>query len=324
MPSTPGPERGGIALVLGAGGVAGGAFHAGVLAALHDALGWDPRTASAIVGTSAGSITGVTLRAGLSAPDLFARSLGRSMSPQGEKLMASVGAPMRSSALRAPGPKLPSMGDIALTLARAATRPFAARAPALLAGLLPEGSIGTDWISAAVASLHPDSWSDQTLWICAVRRSDGRLVVFGRDSTPSVSDAVAASCAIPGYFRSVEIDGVAYIDGGVHSPTNADLVRVLEPELVIVSSPMSRAGAPRELASPIRHWSRLVLETEAVRLRRAGIEVVAFQPTPDDVRIMGNAMDPTHRAAITSHIHRSTLRRLARSDTLARLSAIRR
>ena len=56
-----------IGLVLGAGGVAGGAFHAGVLAALEEATGWDPRTAAVVVGTSAGSITGATLRAGLPA-----------------------------------------------------------------------------------------------------------------------------------------------------------------------------------------------------------------------------------------------------------------
>ena len=45
-----------VGLVLGAGGIAGGAFHAGVLAALEEATGWDPRRAGLVVGTSAGSI----------------------------------------------------------------------------------------------------------------------------------------------------------------------------------------------------------------------------------------------------------------------------
>ena len=53
-----------IGLVLGAGGVIGHAFHAGVLAALADDTGWDPRRADVIVGTSAGSIAGALLRAG--------------------------------------------------------------------------------------------------------------------------------------------------------------------------------------------------------------------------------------------------------------------
>jgi predicted acylesterase/phospholipase RssA len=52
-----------IALVLGAGGVAGGAFHAGALAALHDALGWDARSADLVVGTSAGSLAETAMEA---------------------------------------------------------------------------------------------------------------------------------------------------------------------------------------------------------------------------------------------------------------------
>jgi hypothetical protein len=44
--------------VLGGGGLAGQAYHAAVLAALEHDLGWDPRTAAVIVGTSAGAITG--------------------------------------------------------------------------------------------------------------------------------------------------------------------------------------------------------------------------------------------------------------------------
>src|SRR5450755_962070 len=84
-----------VGLVLGAGGVAGGAFHAGVLAAIAEATGWDPRRATVVVGTSAGSITGASLIAGLSAGDLLARSEGRPMSAAGTRLMAGVGPPRR-------------------------------------------------------------------------------------------------------------------------------------------------------------------------------------------------------------------------------------
>jgi predicted acylesterase/phospholipase RssA len=38
---------------------------------------------------------------------------------------------------------------------------------------------------------------------------------------------VAASCVIPAYFTPIRIDGVDYLDGGVHSPTNADLLQSL-------------------------------------------------------------------------------------------------
>ena len=82
-----------VALVLGAGGVTGGAFHAGVLAALHDVIGWDARTADLVVGTSAGSATGAALRAGLPSPDLAARAGGEPLSDEGTALLRAVGAP---------------------------------------------------------------------------------------------------------------------------------------------------------------------------------------------------------------------------------------
>src|SRR3954451_10366202 len=61
-----------IGLVLGAGGLAGQAFQGGVLSALADELGWDPRDADLIVGTSAGSFSGALLRLGVPAADLAA------------------------------------------------------------------------------------------------------------------------------------------------------------------------------------------------------------------------------------------------------------
>ena len=313
-----------IALVLGAGGVAGGAFHAGVLSALAEATGWDPQTAEVVVGTSAGSVAGTTLRAGLSAADLYARAVGTPMSADGQRLMARVGPPMSPPPLREAPSRVPTPGDVAAVLRRAARRPFAARPGALLAALAPEGSIRTEFISSTVANIVGDGWPAASLWICAVRRDDGRLAVFGRDEQPRLGDAVAASCAIPGFFRPVEIDGVAYIDGGVHSPTNADLVATEGPDLVIVSSPMSYAGHALRAVSPTRRWSRLLLDGEAMSLRRRRIPVVAFQPTADDIAVMGlNAMDPSRRADIAARVKESTCRRLARADTQERLRLLR-
>src|SRR5450432_3427349 len=77
----------GIGLVLGAGGVVGHAFHAGVLAAVAESTGWDPRDADVIVGTSAGSVVGALLRAGASAPDLAARATGAPVSAAGQRLI---------------------------------------------------------------------------------------------------------------------------------------------------------------------------------------------------------------------------------------------
>src|SRR5205814_9838116 len=74
-----------------------------------------------------------------------------------------------------------------------------------------------------------------------------------------VADAVAASCAIPSFFEPVTIGGVAFVDGGAHSPTNADLLADRELDLVVVSSPRSEEHTS-ELQS-LRHLvCRLLLE----------------------------------------------------------------
>ena len=105
-------------------------------------------------------------------------------------------------------------------------------------------------ISEGIGGLFPDAWPSAPLWICAVRQDDGRRVVFGRDGLcPPVPDAVAASCAIPSFFSPVEIGEHGYIDGGVHSPTNADVLRDTALDLVIISSPMSRQGRRPRLAA---------------------------------------------------------------------------
>ncbi len=314
-----------IGLVLGAGGVTGGAFHAGVLSALDASLGWNPQTATIIVGTSAGSIAATTLRAGLSAPDMLARAEDRALSPQGARLMRNVGPARRQPPLRAET-RGRRPAEVAAILTRFATRPFSAPPWALLSSLMPQGRVSTAMISDMIAGLFPDDWPDAPLWLCAVRQSDGRRSVFGKNQLlPPLPDVVAASCAIPGYFSPVMIGDEPFVDGGVHSPTNADVLAGEDLDLVVVSSPMSMTGRRvyQSSGSVVRRWSRALLDAEALRLRRRGVPVVAFQPTGDDIEVMGlNTMDPSRRAPVARQVHESTLRRLSRADTRARLAAL--
>jgi NTE family protein len=79
-----------IGLVLGAGGIVGQAYHAGVLHALETELGWDARTASVIAGSSAGAVTGTSLRMGIAGSDLAAIAAGTPLSPEGARLMEQI------------------------------------------------------------------------------------------------------------------------------------------------------------------------------------------------------------------------------------------
>lgn len=314
-----------VGLVLGAGGVVGGAFHAGVLSALAEATGFDPRAATLVVGTSAGSLTGAFLRAGLSAQDLAARARGDPLSREGERLLGRLEGMPSFPALE--------LGDFARgsaeprVLLRAGLRPWRVRPGALAAALLPEGRTPWEPIQRLVDRLHGDRWAKDPFWVCALELSEGRRVVFGQAGSPesSVGRAVAASCAIPGVFRPVRIGAARYVDGGAHSPTNLDVVRPLGLDLVIVSSPMSVAGGRYGLGAdlPVRILCRGRLVREAASVRRSGTPVVAFQPTDEDRRAMGlDPMDPARRARVTAQVHESTLRRLARADVRARLAPI--
>jgi NTE family protein len=151
--------------------------------------------------------------------------------------------------------------------------------------------------------------------------------VFGRDGAPPahVADAVAASCAIPSFFAPVEIGGVTYVDGGAHSPTNADLAADLDLDLVVVSSPMSVVGnrLRPSLDLPARRLCQFYLGQEVARIRRRGVPVLTFQPTADDLRAMGlNAMDQTRREPVTVQARQSALKKLERDDASALLGIL--
>src|ERR671926_632144 len=65
-----------VGLVLGAGGVMGGAWLTGGLEALATETGWDPASADTIVGTSAGSMMGALLASGIPPWFMVAHSAG--------------------------------------------------------------------------------------------------------------------------------------------------------------------------------------------------------------------------------------------------------
>lgn len=312
-----------IGLVLGAGGVVGHAFHVAVLKALSDELRWDPRAADVIVGTSAGSHVAAYLRAGMSAPDLFARLVDEPLSAEGQALVARAGPPVE-----VPAPRTRTMGMTAPRLVlRGALSPLRSRPSAVLAAALPEGRIPLDPFAARIRWLHGETWPAQRLWICAVALDDGRRVVFGRADAPiaDVGSAVAASCAVPGWFQPVSVAGRRYADGGVHSPTNLDLLADEDLDLVVVSSPMSVARGhwrPRAAVNA-RGSLRLLLTAEAARVRADGTPVVAFQPTAADLDAMGlNGMDTRNRTETLRRVYRSTRQRLLLPRTRDRLALL--
>ena len=313
----------GVTLVLGAGGIVGHAWHAGVLAGVLEGTDWDARSADVVIGTSAGSMVGALLRAGIGPTDLAARATGGTVSSEARRILESAGMagpPQGPPAPRPPRVLRPSSLGM---LGRAATT----FRPGLLAGALPRGAVDPGY-AGLVGRLFTSGWPSTPLWLNAVRLRDGRRVTFGKeaDAGGDVGTAVAASCAIPGYYAPVTVAGEEYVDGGVHSPTNADLAAD-GPGLVVVSSPMSvgrGALRPRpELVGRLTH--RAALRREVAGLRRAGRTVVTFQPGPDDLAVMGggaNALDVGRRDRVARQARESTLRRLASPSLREALKAL--
>jgi NTE family protein len=297
------PRR--IGLVLAGGGVIGSAYHAGALTALHQDTGWDPRSADVIVGTSAGSLVGALLRLGVEPADLALVTAERNPTtehPVLELLRARPEfGPLSLRQLLRP-PRLPNRQMVAGLLDPRRPTPPMGAAMSLVAN-------GRELLTPLLEPLDElvdHQWPRDDLWVCTVRQSDARRVVFGRSRLDApLSAALSASCAVPGYFQPVEIEGRWYIDGGAWSASNADVLRDRDLDLVVVVSPMSTRDQRPSWDLPMRRWVRRVLQREVATLRARGIPVIILEPGRDVLAHM--ALDLMSGASVADIVREAFL-----------------
>lgn len=302
-----------IGLVLGAGGPVGHAFHVGTLAALADA-GWDARNADIIVGTSIGAVTGALLRAGVSPLDMYGRVTGETVSNDSRvALAAATWATMMCDLERGrTAIGVPASPRLFLHLAR---RPWRTRAGLLLAAVTPSGEASTAPVADAVNRLLDGGSTSDPLWVCAVDIDSGERVVLGQSDSPptDVGTAVAASTAVPAVFEAVDVDGYRLVDGGLHSPANADVIAdaVDRLDAVVVLSPMAIGGPPGRLGVDLpgrllNHWTT---RRELRRVREAGVPVTVFEPDASLLELMHyDAFDLDHRDEIARRAYAAATR----------------
>jgi NTE family protein len=276
----------------------GGAWLTGGLEALARETGWDPGSADHIVGTSAGSMMGGLLASGIPPWFMVAHSAGEVFDglagPDGR---AAAEADRSGGAVFRLERRIPRVGPGSWgMIASGLGRPGRRTPTAVLCGLLPEGVISTEPLRETVRRATPGVWPEHPgLWVVACDYSTGRRVPFGRADAPAaeIGEAVAASCAIPGFYRPVTIGGRRYVDGGVWSTSNLDILRDTRPDVVICLNPTSSLHPPRawnpahRVAHAFRRTSGRVLGSEAKLLRAVGCEVVLVQPTDEDHAVMG-------------------------------------
>lgn len=322
-----------VGLVLGAGGVVGASWLIGALDALEAETGWRAVDAERIVGTSAGAVVGALAAGGISSEYMSAFASGRTLN-------GFVEAESRADALskRLPGSEyrlelaLPPIGPGSWRLALNTIRHLRSHPPAaVVAGWLPRGFISTGPIGALVDGFMSGPWPDHpSYWAVAADYSSGKRVVFGRNGAPTAvaADAVAASCAIPGFYHPVKIAGRRYVDGGICSASNLDLLCGADLDLVVCLNPMSSV-APVAGGSPADRFARLMraaagrrLAHEARKLRAEGTNVLILQPGRDDCALMGlNLMSGSRRVQVMEQARRSTARELHRLRGADLLSA---
>lgn len=322
-----------IGLVLGAGGVLGGAWLVGALHALANETGWDPGSADYIVGTSAGSMIGALSASGVPPWFMVAHSGGEEVS-----LTGADGRPVSEADRSAGGSYrlhrgVPVLGPGSWRLALASlARPYRYAPAALLAGWLPEGLVSSDPLRDTVRRAAGHGWAPHpNLWIMASDYEDGQLVAFGRKGAPPapLADAVAASCAVPGFYRPARIGGRRYIDGGVHSVSNLDVLAGLGLDLVICLNPMSSLHAPERqtiaerAAGLLRQASGRSLGREAKLVRESGTEVLLIQPTVHDLDAMGsNLMNSRRRHQVIETAVRTVTEHLRQPELRAALAEL--
>jgi NTE family protein len=311
-----------VGLVLGAGGVMGASWLMGALDALEAETGWRVRDAERIVGTSAGSVVGLFAAQGVEPGYMAAYAAG-------ETLDAYADAELRAGLLsgRGPGtgirlhPGLPSLGPGSWRLAvDTLVHPFRHAPTTALAAWLPRGFISTAPIRALVSSFVSGSWPEHEGYrAVAADYGTGRRVVFGRPDAPpaDIRDAVAASCAIPGFYHPVRVGGRSYVDGGICSTSNLDLMCGEGLDLVICLNPMSSvapfaAGSPADrFAAAMRAAAGRRLGREARALRAEGTRVLLLQPNAEDLELMGfNLLSGRRRLEVSERARRSVAREL--------------
>jgi NTE family protein len=252
------------ALVLGGGGLTGIAWEWGMLSGLA-AAGVDLSSPDLVVGTSAGSVVGAQVASDIDFEERYAAQLKGPGAEIAARLTGGATARIAWTVLRSRDPR------------RARAR---IGRMALAADTVPEAER-----RAVIESRLPvKTWPERRLLITAVDAATGEFTAFDSGSGVELVDAVAASCAVPGVWPPVTINGKRYVDGGVRSAANVDLAAGYG--RVIVLAPITVGFGP--MPSVAR---------QVAELTRQRAKVIVISPDKTARRAFGrNMLDPARRA----------------------------
>lgn len=254
------------ALVLGGGGIFGIGWELGILTGLADA-GLDVISdADVIVGTSAGSTVAAQVTGGIALHEVYERQLAPA---EGE-----LTAPFDTEKIQ----------GVFIDAIRSGSTGQERRArigkQALSVETVPEEAR----LEVIRQRLPRHTWPDRDVRIVAVDAESGEPAVFDRTSGVGLVDAVAASCAVPSIWPAVTIGERRYVDGGIRSTTNADLVADADVVLILAPTPDMASILDPEIGAAVEQVTS-----------RAGTLLIG--PDQASSAVAGsNPLDPASRA----------------------------
>jgi predicted acylesterase/phospholipase RssA len=240
-------NRSKTALVLAGGGITGAVYEIGALRAIDDMLvDYTVNDFDIYVGTSAGALIGSFVANGLTPNEIMQGLDDRHPEIHGLRVgdifQTNVGGMFRR-ATKLPGALLDIVRNTLFNFGDVAASDMAWE----LARALPNGLYNAKGLERYVHNVLSEPGRtnrfdrlDRELYIVATELETGQRAVFGQGgkSIVPISQAVAASSAVPLIYRPVQIFDRDYLDGGLHGSASIDLAIEAGAKLVVCVNPM--------------------------------------------------------------------------------------
>lgn len=344
------PSQPRIGLALAGGGPLGAVWEIGALCAIEEALpGVDFVALDGYVGVSAGAFLAAGLANGLG-PRALCAAFIEEAGPPGDRIHSAA---FLQPAWGEFAQRAASLPRLALQAAwQVATRRRSLLSAAETLGrALPTGLFSHAPLEAQMRRVlsQPGRSNDfrqlqRRLVLVATDLDHGTAAPFGMpgwDDVP-ISQAVAASAALPGLYPPVAIGGRSYADGALKKTLHASVLLDLGLDLVLCLNPLVpfdarpagdtripplvQGGLPVVLAQTFRTLihSRLELGLKGYERSHPGTDLLLFEPDHHDTTLFAaNILGYRQRRALAEHAYQRTRadlwqRRTTLGRTLAR------
>ncbi len=299
------------ALVLAGGGVIGGMYEVGALAALEETLpSFRANDFDLYVGSSAGSVVGALMANGVPPLELYAILDEERDDPLNFHRGAVYHKGSFSAATR-------NLAQFMWAIGKRAVMDFHLEWPDLLArsgGDMPAGFFSLAPLEAymreaflAKGLSNSFAGTPRPLLVAAIGLDRAERVIFGQGDLMDVpiSQAIAASSAIPGFFEPYRIGDRDYVDGDVGYTGHADVAVDAGATLLVAINPavpqcLTEPGEPAirggglyaimEQTGHIASLNLFNVGLREIKLLHPEVEVLVVQPEAKHSPLVGPSM----------------------------------